>query len=130
MNLPKKVLETVKCLFSEASINIPDACIHRAHRVSRTDDTMIVHFTTFRHSPMFYRKRKELKNGVKVLLDLMKARLGLLIKARKYVNSLSNVGFLYTDINYQIIHFSNTSELFFDSIDDLISKMEDFPNDI
>ena len=130
MNLPKKVLETVKCLFSEASINIPDACIHRAHRVSRTDDTMVVHFTTFCHSTMFYRKRKELKNGVKVHLDLMKVRLGLLIKARKYVNSLSNVGFLYTDINYQIIHFSNTNELFFDSIDDLISKMEDFPNDI
>ena len=25
-----KVLETVKCLFSEVSINVPDACIHGA----------------------------------------------------------------------------------------------------
>ena len=57
-----KVPEAVKCLFSEASINIPDACIDRAHGVSRTDDTVIVRFTTFRHRTMFYRKRKELKN--------------------------------------------------------------------
>ena len=80
---------------------------------------------------MFYRERKELKNGVKVHLDLIKARLGLLIKARKYVNSLFNIGFVYADINYRLkIHFSNTNESFFDSMDDLISKTEDFLNDI
>ena len=61
-----KVLEVVKCLFSEASINISDACIDRTHRISRTDDKVIVRFTTFRHRTIFYRKRKELKNGVKV----------------------------------------------------------------
>ena len=80
---PKKVLEEIKCLFSEASINVPDACIDRAHRVSKTDDTVIVRFTTFHHRTMFYRKRKKLKNGVKVHLDLIKARLDLLIKASK-----------------------------------------------
>ena len=58
----KKVLEAIKCLFSEASINIPDVCIHCAHRVSRTDDTVIVRLATFRHRTIFYRKRKELKN--------------------------------------------------------------------
>ena len=57
-----KFLEAVKCLFSEASIDIPVACIDRAHCVSRTDDTVTVRFTTFRHRTMFYRKRKELKN--------------------------------------------------------------------
>ena len=44
-----KVLEAAKYLFSEASINILDACINRAHRVSGTDDTVIVrlqHFVT------------------------------------------------------------------------------------
>ena len=95
----KKVLEEIKCLFSEASINISDACIDRAHRVSKTDDTVIVRFTTFRHRTMFYRKRKELKNGVKVHLDLTKARLDLLIKASKYVKNLSNVDFVYADLN-------------------------------
>ena len=126
-----KVLEAVKCLFSEASINIPDACIDRAHRVSRNDDTVIVRFTIFRYCTMFYRKRKELKNGVAVHLDLTKSRLNLMIKTSKYINSLSNVGFIYADINYRLkIHFSNNSESFFDSMNDLISKTEGFPNDI
>ena len=49
--------------------NIPDAFIDRTHRASRTDDTVIVHFTTFRHCTMFYSERKELKNGVKVPLN-------------------------------------------------------------
>ena len=48
-----KVLEEIKCLFSEASIIIPDICIDRAHRVSKTDDTVIVRFTTFRHRICF-----------------------------------------------------------------------------
>ena len=69
-----KVLEAVKCLFSEASINMPDACIDRAHRVSRTDDTVTVPFTTFRHRTMFYRKRKELKNGVTFHLNKSQIR--------------------------------------------------------
>ena len=75
----EKVLETIKCLFSEANINIPDAYIDREHRVSRTDDTVIVRFTTFLHPTKFWRKRTKLKNGVKVHLDLTKARLDLLI---------------------------------------------------
>ena len=108
---PDKVLEAVKCWFSEASINIPDACIDRAHRVSRTDDTVIV--PHFRHRTIFYRKRKELKNGVKVHLESTKGRLDLLIKANKYAKSLSNVGFVYADINCRLeIHFSNNNESF------------------
>ena len=80
---------------------------------------------------MFYGKMKELKNSVKVHLDLTKARLDLLIKASKYVNSLSSVIFVYADINCRLkIHFSNNSKSFFYSIDDLISKTESFPSDI
>ena len=63
-----KVLDEIKGLFSETSINIPDVCIDCAHHISKTDDTVIVRFTTFRHRTMFYRKRKELKNGVIVHL--------------------------------------------------------------
>ena len=110
-----KALEEMKCLFSEASINILDACIDRAHRFSKTDDTVIVRFTTFCHRTTFYRKRKELKNGVKVHLDLTKARLDPLINASKYVKDLSNVDFVYADINCRLkIHFSNNNESFFD----------------
>ena len=110
-----KVLDAVKHLFSEASINIPDDRIDRAHHISRTDDSVIVHFTTFRHHTMFYSKRMELKNGI--YLDLTKARLDLLIKVRKYVNNLSNVGFVYADINWLKIHFSKNTESFLDSMD-------------
>ena len=89
------------------------------HRVSKTDDTVIVRFTTFHHRNMFYRKRKELKKGVKVHIDLTKAKLDLLIKASKYVKNLYNVDFVYVDINCRLkIHFSNKNESFFDSIDD------------
>ena len=52
-------------------------------------------------------KKKELKNGVKVLLGLAKAKLDQLINARKDTNSLSNVDFVYANINskssFQII---------------------------
>ena len=52
------VLESIRKLFDEANVVIPDACIDRAHRVSKTNDTVIVCFTTFRHRTMFYRNRK------------------------------------------------------------------------
>ena len=108
-----RVLEEIKCYFSEANINIPDACIDCADRLSKTDDTMTVRFTTFRRRTMFYRKRKELKNGVKVHLNLAKARLNLLIKGRKYVKNLSNINFVYADINCRLkIHFSKTMSHF------------------
>ena len=59
-------------------------------------------------------------------MDLIKARLDLLIKAIKYVNSFSNVGFVNADINYRLkVIFC---ESFFDSMNDLISKTEGFPN--
>ena len=52
------VLESIRKLFDEANLVIPDACIDRAHRVSKTNDTIIVCFTTFRHRTIFYRNRK------------------------------------------------------------------------
>ena len=53
---------------------IPDPYIDRAHRVSKTNDTVIVRFTTFRHRTMFYRNKKALKGGVTAHLDLTKSR--------------------------------------------------------
>ena len=74
---------------------------------------------------------EELKNGVKVHLELTKARLDLLNKASKYVKDLPNVDFVFADINCRLkIHFQNNNESFFDSMDDLISKAEGFPDEI
>ena len=53
-----KVLEAVKCLFSEASINIPDACIDCTHRVSTNwwhSESMLYHIS----SPHFPFQEKE-----------------------------------------------------------------------
>ena len=61
----------------------------------------------------------------------MTASIDLLIKASKYVNSLSNVGVVYADINCRLkIYFSNNNESFFVSMDDLILKTEGFLSDI
>ena len=75
------VLESIRKLFDEANVVIPDTCIDRAHHVSKTSDTVIVRFTIFCHRTMFYRNRKTLKGGVTVHLDLTKCRLDLLMKA-------------------------------------------------
>ena len=49
----------------------------------------------------------------------------------KYINSLFKAGFVYTHANFVLkIYFSNNNELFFDSMADLISKMEGLPEDI
>ena len=64
------VLESIRKLSDEANVVILDACIDRAHLVSKTNDTVIVCFTTFRHRTMFSRNRKALKGVVTVHLDL------------------------------------------------------------
>ena len=125
-----KTLEEIKCLFSEASINIPDACIDRAHRVSKTDDTVIVRFTTFRHRICFTWKGRNWKMEWK-FISTSKSQIRPTDQTSKYVKNLSNVDFVYTDINCRLkIQFSNNNKSFFDSMDDLISKAEGFLNEI
>ena len=84
------VLKSIKKLFDEGNADIPDACIDRAHRVSKTNNTFVARFTAFRHHTMFYRNRKALRSGLTVHLDLIKSRLDLLMKANKYVKDISN----------------------------------------
>ena len=118
------VLESIRKLFDEVNVVIPDACIDRAHGVRKTNDTVIVRFTTFRGRTMFYRNRKVLKGGVMVHLDITKSRLDLLIKVNKHAKDISNVDFAYSDINCRLkVQFKNRKEEFFDSMEDLISKI-------
>ena len=119
------VLESTRKLFDEANLVKLDACIDRAHLVSKTNDTVIVCFTTFRHRTMFSRNKKALKSGVTVHLDLTKSRLDLLMKANKYVKNISKVDFGYCDINCHLkVRFKNRREEFFNSMEDLISKID------
>ena len=84
---------SIRKLLEEANVVIPDACIDRAHCVNKTNDTVIVRFTTFRHRTKFYRNRKALKVVVTVDLALTKSRLDLLMKENNYVKDISNVDF-------------------------------------
>ena len=81
------VLNSVKSLFKEAKVDIPESIIDHAHRIgSRYLDassnncckSIIIRFTTFPHRTMFYRAKNKLKRGVRIKLDLTKSRYNLL----------------------------------------------------
>ena len=66
------VLDSVKSLFKEAKVDIPESVIDCAHRIdSRYLDassnnyckSIITRFTTFCHRTMFYRAKNKLKRG-------------------------------------------------------------------
>ena len=123
-NIPRNVNETLKdlreyveSLFKEVDIDVPDCCLDRVHRISRSNDTIIVRFTTFRHRSLLYSNRKNIGNGVTVHLDLTKSRLDLLIEANTYVKALSNVKYAYSDINCKLkVRMLNDRGYFFKSM--------------
>ena len=103
-----KVLSKVMHMCKEAGVDIPDMVIDRAHRIGKTytDNktkksckSIIVRFTTFRHRTMVYRAKKNMKNNVRVKLDLTKKRYNLFMSANKFVANNDSVKFCYTDIN-------------------------------
>ena len=74
-----KVLTKVMGLCKEVGVNIPDTVIDRAHRIGvayvynkskKSCKSIIVRFTTFRHRTVVYRARKNIKDNVRVKLDL------------------------------------------------------------
>ena len=116
------VLHQVRDLFKEAEVEIPDAVLDRAHRISRENNDVIVRFTTFRHRTLLYRNRKKLKNK-SIHLDLTKSRLSLLNEARKFTENNEDVAFCYADINCRCkLRFKDNDEIFFESLDDLKDK--------
>ena len=62
-----EVLKEVRKLFDEAEVEIPDAVLDRAYRISKANNDIIVRFTTLRHRTLSYRQRKKL-NGKSVHL--------------------------------------------------------------
>lgn len=60
------VLQSIWKLFDHTNVVIPDAYIDRAHRVSKTSDTVVVHFITFTHHTKLYCNREALKIEVTV----------------------------------------------------------------
>ena len=102
------VLDSVKSLFKEAKVDIPELVIDRVHRFgSRYLDaslnnyckSIIVRFTTFRHRNMFYRAKNTLKRGVRIKLDLIKSRYDLLKRETDHVKEVPSIKFCYAGIN-------------------------------
>ena len=85
-----QVVKIVKDLITEANADIPDIVIDRAHRIGnnythkttkKSCKRIIVKFGTFRHRTIFYRARRNLKNGASIRLDLTKTRYDLFKRA-------------------------------------------------
>ena len=72
-----------KCteLFNKLELDIPGACIDRAHRIGKKTPgrvrPIIVRFTTWRHRTMVYRNRKDCVN-CRITLDLTKTHMDIL----------------------------------------------------
>ena len=102
------MLDKVKSLIKETGCDIPDGVIDRAHRIGKGYNdkktnvrckSIIVRFTTFRHRTMFCWCRANLKNNVKLKLDLTKNRYKIFAKAIETVESYDNVNYIMVGIN-------------------------------
>ena len=82
--------------------------IDRAHRIGKTETDgngvttqAIIRFTTFRDRTAIYRARKDIKNKLKygISLDLIPSKLTLLSEAKKLIDGVEGIHFVYNDIN-------------------------------
>ena len=124
------VLASVKKLFDDAQVEIPDAVVDRAHRIggnyvdrkSKKSCKSIIVRITFRHRTMFYRAKSKLKNRTRVKLDLTKSRLTLLNKANEHVQNIPLINFCYADVNCRLkVKFKDAKQkdMFFSSFEEL-----------
>ena len=113
----EEVLKKEKTIKEEAEVYTPEETIDRAHRVGpkkNKNQAIIVKFSTFRHRTLFYRARKELKNGIKLHIDVTKKRFNLLHDAQSFIQGRENVKYIYADINYNLkIRFSQNGKKIF-----------------
>ena len=131
-----EVLKIVKGKFTEAEVDIPDTVLDRAHRIGQPYtltnsgvkvQSIITRFTTFRHRTIFYRKRKSLKEGVTVKLDLTKSKYETLKEAREVIDKVKVVKFVYADINCRLkVRFKDNTEKFFETVNDLNEAIAEF----
>ena len=149
----ENVNELVETMVTSAGIH--SSSIDRAHRVGRitarqitkdvvnSDDDevvekttikyqpIIVRFTSFRDRTLFYKARKQVKErfSCSISLDLTAERYSLLKYARKKVENVAGIKFVYSDINCSLRALTaDGKHLFFDSVcalDDIILAAND-----
>ena len=105
------MLDKEKLLIKETSCDIPDVVIERAHRIGKGYNdkkpnvhckSIIVSFINFRHRTMFHRSWANLKNNVKLKLDLTKNRHTIFTIAIETIKSYDNVNYVMVEMNCQL----------------------------
>ena len=119
----------MKSLALESGCDIPDVVIDRAYRIGKeyrdkrsnlSCKSIIVRFSTFHHSTIFYRNRNKLQKA-KVKIDLTKRWYDIYTDAINFVK----VNFVLVDINCRFkVVFTNGKSYFFKSIIDLKECIE------
>ena len=116
------VLKKCRESWEKCGIEIPDACIDRAHRIGRPfkdrvtnqeHQGAIIRFTTHRHRSIIYTNRKVIEEscGYRFRLDLTKDRYKLLQEAIELVKGHNEIRYVYSDINCRLkVKFCNNNE--------------------
>ena len=114
-----------KCtdLLNKLELDIPGACIDRAHRIGKKTPSrvrpIIVRFTTWRHRTMVYGKRKDCVN-CRIIFDPAKTRMEILKEAIDLTRESDYISYAFADINCSLcVKLTNGSFKFFNTIDDL-----------
>ena len=107
----QEVFEHVVCMFEEAGAGNVDWYIDRAHWIGKTYvdkksskkcKSIIVKFTKFRHRTIVYRLKKDIKDNIKLHVDLGKENNSLLKSASNLVKDVDRVLFCYADISCRV----------------------------
>ena len=117
------VFDRCRELFNNLKLDVPEACIDRTQRIGKKTPgrvrPIIVHFTTWRHHAMIYRKWRDCVN-YKITLDLRKTRMDILKKAIDLARKSDHISSAFTDISCSFrVKLSNGSFKFFNTINDL-----------
>ena len=132
------VFEYVVGMFEEAGAGNVDGYIDRAHRIGKTYfdkksskncKSIIVKLATFRHRTIVYRLKKNMKDNIKVHVDLTEKRCNLLKSGSNLVNDVDRILFCYADINCRLkikLKDEPREDDFFTSIDDLEGHVDLF----
>ena len=118
------VLDSVKSLFKEDKVDIPETVNGHAQRTrsrclgASTNNyckSIIMLFTTFRHRTMFCRAKNKLKRSVRIKFDLTKSRYDWLKRANDNVKEVPSINCClkvkFNDKNMEDIFFSSFNDL-------------------
>ena len=102
--------ELIQKKWEDEGLTMPGTVIDRAHRIGRLYidreknvecQSVIMRLTTFRHRTQLYKVRKLMEN-ISVKLDLTKHRYQILKEARRIIEGIDEVEYVYADINCRL----------------------------